>query len=183
MADKEKIMKKNNGQATNLTIEVAGTVYTMTRPGYYYGKIDGKQKRISKDEWDAAYEIWSHENEQAKSDAEAEKAMNKPKRSRKNAFFTSPSTGATLTEKQVSFILEMPNDNFYENGLDSALWIDVFCDTVAKTFNPMAVGAMVSTLREKGLIDVASDMVNGRRCKFMVFTELGKQVAKELGMK
>ena len=88
----------------------------------------------------------------------------------------------TLTEKQVRFIRLLPSDDFYENGLDSSLWIDVLCDTLADEFNPMALGAMVSTLREKHLISVGVQKVNGKKCKFFGFTELGKRVASELGL-
>ena len=172
-----------NGQATNLTIEVSGQVYTMTRPGYYYTKVNGKQTRIPKDEWDAAYEIWNRDQEQKKQDAETEKNFNKPaKKTRKSKDIAFESDGVTLTAKQVAFIKRMPEDDFFENGLDSTLWIDVFCDTVADQFSPMAVGAMVSTLREKGVISVVQDKVNGKKAKWMAFTDLGKQVAKELGL-
>ena len=82
----------------------------------------------------------------------------------------------------MKFIRLLPNDDFYENGLDSALWIDVLCDTLAGEFNPMALGAMVSTLREKYLISVGVQKVNGKKCKFFGFTELGKRVARELGL-
>jgi hypothetical protein len=91
-------------------------------------------------------------------------------------------TTITLTAKQVAFIKRMPEDDFYEHGLDSTLWIDCLCDTVADIFNPMAVGAMVSTLREKELIYVDVDRINGKKCKFFGFTPLGKRIAKELGL-
>jgi hypothetical protein len=109
----------------------------------------------------------------------SEKKTSKPRKSKDVAF---EGAGITLTAKQVDFIKMMPNDDFYENGLDSTLWIDVFCDTVADKFSPMAVGAMVSTLKEKHLITVTVERVNGKKSKYMAFTETGKEVAKQLGL-
>lgn len=128
----------------------------------------------------------AHKKEQAESDKQAEDAINgktkKARKPRKSKDIAHESHGITLTTKQVNFIKMMPEDDFYENGLDSTLWIDCFCDTVARTFNPMAVGAMVSTLREKELIYVNVDKINGKKCKYMGFTPLGKKIAKELGL-
>lgn len=130
----------------------------------------------------------AHEQEQAKSDKQAEDAVNgkdkpaKAKKPRRSKDIAHESHGITLTAKQVKFIQMVSNDDFYENGLDSTLWIDCLCDTVAGEFNPMAVGAMVSTLREKGLVFVDVDRINGKKCKYLGFTSLGKEIAKELGL-
>lgn len=180
----------SRAQVQVVDFEFNGVRYTNTRPNYYYKKQDGKQVRISKAEYDEAWELSGNAElearkaEQAKKDAETKKNFNKKKASkpRKSKDIAHESNGVTLTAKQVKFIQRMPEDDFYEHGLDSALWIDVYCDTIADEFNPMAVGAMVSTLREKGLINVGMQKVNGRNSKFFGFTELGKQVAKELGL-
>lgn len=89
-----------------------------------------------------------------------------------------------LTEKQVDFIKHMSDTCFWEHGLDSTPWIDILAEEIGGQFanNPYLVGAMVSTLREKGLISVGADKVNGRKCKFFALTEVGKEVAKELGL-
>lgn len=148
------------------------------------------------DAWqaEADAEKQAREQKQADEDKAAEKTMNKQAKAKKTtkkskdiAFegtfeYANEEFHITLTAKQVRFIKRMPEDGFYEHGLDSALWIDVFCDTIADEFNPMAVGAMVSTLREKGLVNVVSDRVNGRKAKWMAFTALGQMVAKELGL-
>lgn len=155
--------------------------------------MQNKNDAADAQEWEneAEQERKAREEKQAESDKQAEKAVNgtktkkasKPRRSKDIAFEGKGFAGGiTLTAKQVAFIKAMPQDDFYEKGLDSALWIDVFCDTVAGQFSPMAVGAMVSTLREKHLIHVVSDRVNGRKCKWMAFTETGKEVAKQLGL-
>lgn len=127
----------------------------------------------------------AHAEEQAKSDKQAEDAINgkdKPKKKRKSKDIAFELNGFTLTAKQVNFIKMMPEDDFYEHGLDSTLWIDCFCDTVTGTFNPMAVGAMVSTLREKDIIYVDVQKMNGKKCKYFGLTPLGKKIAKELGL-
>jgi hypothetical protein len=150
------------------------------------------------DEWTAEIDEarQAQAEKQAESDREAEQAMGgKPKaekrRSKDIAFEGVFETGSgadfkvseiTLTAKQVRFIQRMPEDDFYEANLNSSLWIDCYCDTIADEFNPMAVGAMVSTLREKGILAVGEDRVNGKKCKCMAFTELGRVIAKELGL-
>ena len=157
--------------------EFNGVRFTNTRPNYYYKKVDGKQVRISKAEWDEALAQSGKQEE-----IEEQKAKTTKKTTRRSKDIAFEGHGVTLTAKQVKFIKRMPEDDFYEHGLDSALWIDVFCDTVADEFNAMSVGAMVSTLREKNLISVSAEKVNGKKAKYMAFTELGKQVAKELGL-
>lgn len=148
------------------------------------------------DAWqaEADAELEAREQKQADEDKAAEKTMNKQAKAKKTtkkskdiAFegtfeYANEEFHITLTAKQVRFIKRMPEDDFYEHGLDSALWIDVFCDTIADEFNPMAVGAMVSTLREKKLIGVGVQKMNGKKCKYMAFTALGQMVAKELGL-
>lgn len=135
----------------------------------------------------------AREAKQAESDKAAENAMNgkKTKKARKSKDIALSVTvvlaedkiaDVTLTKKQVRFLERLPEDDFFENGVDSSIWIDVYCDTVADEFNPMAVGAMVSTLREKDIIWVSKDRVNGKTCKFMGFTDLGKSILKEMGL-
>lgn len=91
----------------------------------------------------------------------------------------------TLTAKQVDFIKHIPDTNFYEHGLDSILYCDILADEIGGQFagKPMTTGAMISTLREKGLISVGIDRVNGRKCKIMSFTEMGMAVAMDMGLK
>lgn len=205
-----KTNKKADGQAQLVQIEVNGIKYIQTRPGYYYKNENGKQVRIGKSEWEQAFaeytniedDGWDAEQElkdrkdaEDKKDTEAEQNFNgkteKPatkkasKRRSKNIAYTykSGETEITLTDKQLIFIERMPEDNFFEHGVESALWIDVYCDTIADEFNAMAVGAMVSTLREKGLINVGVQRINGKKSRYFNFTELGKQVALAIGLK
>lgn len=106
----------------------------------------------------------------------------KPRRSKDVAFELGY---FTLTAKQVDFIKRLPNSNFWEDGLDSCLWCDILADELGGQFEgkPMTIGAMISTLREKGLIKVGQDRINGKKAKCIWLTEKGKGIAEELGLK
>lgn len=110
----------------------------------------------------------------------------KAKRTKKNAAFRMDIGGTeiTLTEKQVDFIQHLPDTCFWENGLDSCIWVDCLCDEIGGQFEnkPMTVGAMISTICEKGLGTRGTDRRNGRKCTCFALTEMGKKVAKELGL-
>jgi uncharacterized membrane protein YheB (UPF0754 family) len=127
----------------------------------------------------------------SKEDVEKEmKRASKPRKSKDIAFTTTVTledgkiADVTLTAKQVDFIKHIPDTCFYEHGLESTMWVDVLADEISGQFagKPMTVGAMISTLREKEVIYVAVDKVNGKKSKFFGFTDLGKLVAKELGL-
>lgn len=114
------------------------------------------------------------------------KRSSRSSRSKKNAAFKKQfgEVEITLTEKQVDFFRHMQDTCFWEHGLDSALWVDVLCDEIGGQFEnkPMTVGAMVSTLREKDLLEVGCDRISGRKAKFFSLTDMGKEVAAELGL-
>lgn len=158
------------------------------------------------DEFDVAYEgrqemAREEEHRQAENDKQTEAEVNKKhaekkpaakKRASKNVFHTSVAVpGVTLTDKQVSFMLHFPDTCFWEHRLDSTLWIDVLVDEIGGEFTekPMTVGAMISTLREKGLLRVNFGQYGGgiegkgRKAKYIELTENGKKVAQELGLK
>ena len=184
-------MKRAQGAVEVVDFELDGVRYTNTRPNYFYKKENGKQVRIGKAEWDAAWEASgeaekaAREAEAAKNDKEAEKKMNKgAKKPRRSKDIAWERCGVTLTAKQVDFIKRVPDTCFYENGLESTMWVDVLADEIGGQFagKPMTVGAMISTLREKSVIYVAVDKVNGKKAKFFGFTELGQKIAAELGL-
>lgn len=239
--DKE-MADKNMVKIEQITVDEI--VYTSTRPGYYYKRVDGKQTRIPKAEWEQAFDKWQakvdaeeaeakkailddemaklgytpvssefndfryateggaevmawntvyegmewvEQQKQAKSDREAEDAVNgkkKEKKARRPKDIAHESNGKTITAKQVDFIRHIPDTCFYENGLDSTMWCDCLADEIGGQFagKPMTVGAMISTLREKDIVYVGVDRVNGKKAKFFGFTETGKEIAKELGL-
>ena len=136
--------------------------------------------------------------EQAEEDTKTEEAKEiakemapKAKKTRKSKDIAWAGNGinaphtVTLTSKQVDFILHLPDTNFWENGLDSCIWVDILCDEIGGQFEgkPMTVGAMISTLCEKGLGTRGKDRVNGRKCTSFALTELGKKVAAEVGLR
>lgn len=110
-----------------------------------------------------------------------EKKPSKPRRSKDIAY---EGNGVTLTAKQVDFIKHLPDTCFWEHGLDSCIWVDCLCDDIGGQFagKSMTVGAMVSTLCEKGLGARGKDKVDGHKATFFSLTELGKKVAGELGL-
>lgn len=114
------------------------------------------------------------------------KKAKRSSRSKKNAAYRKQfgEVEITLTEKQIDFFHHMQDTCFWEQGLDSIPWIDVLCDEIGGQFEnkPMTVGAMISTLREKDLLTVGIERVNGRKAKFFELTDLGKKVAAELGL-
>lgn len=122
-------------------------------------------------------------------DGVASKAR-KPRRSKDIAFETTIALAddriadVTLTAKQADFMRHLPDTHFWENGLDSCIWVDCLCDDIGGQFKnkPMTVGAMISTICEKGLGKRGRD--ESRKGKPTVFelTELGKAVAAELGV-
>lgn len=109
------------------------------------------------------------------------KKARKPRRSKDIAY---EGNGLTLTAKQVDFLRHLPDTCFWEQGLDSCIWVDCLCDDIKGQFKnkPMTVGAMISTICEKGLGQRGRD--ESRKGKPTVFelTELGKAVAAELGV-
>lgn len=115
-----------------------------------------------------------------------EKPKKKASRAKKTAAFAVTVDGAevTLTEKQVDFIRHLPDTNFWEHGVDSCIWVDCLCDDIGGQFEnkPMTVGAMISTLCEKGLGVRSKERVNGRKCTAFELTGLGKVIAAELGL-
>ena len=131
--------------------------------------------------------------EEAKAMEEAEKWLkdhgatlpgNKSSKPRKSNDVAHEAEGVTLTAKQVDFIKHLPDTCFWENGLDSCIWVDCLCDDIGGQFKgkPMTVGAMISTICEKGLGRRGVEKRDGRKCTSFELTELGKKVAAGLGL-
>lgn len=116
-----------------------------------------------------------------------EKAKRKPrKRIPKSVGYRKEIDGVEviLTEKQLDFLNHLPDTCFWEDGTNSEIWVDCLCDEIGGQFKgkPMTVGAMISTLCEKGLGYRAKGRVNNKKCTSFGLTELGKQVAQDLGL-
>ena len=147
------------------------------------------------DEYKAEQELLERERRQKESDKQAEDAVNgnkasngqkkasKPRKSKDIAMTVVSGTGFeyTITAKQVEFLKLLPTSNWWEDGVDSTIWCDCIAEDI--DWNPMSVGAMISTLREKGLVEVRRDMERKGKPKYMQLTVLGKEFADKLGLK
>lgn len=182
------------------TFEFNGRAFNRQDNGYCFVTENGKKTRISGAKFNDAYdEFLAWQMEQTATEIETEQVeetqvelIEEPKKTTKRAkkvnknltnITLGDGTQIGLTEKQLLFIERMPEDNFWENGLDSALWVDCYCDTISDELNAMQVGAMVSTLREKGLLVVAGEKRNGKKAKSFHLTDLGQKLAIALGLK
>lgn len=193
-------------QVSVIEIEVEGIKYTQTRPGYYYKRVDGKNVRISKSEWEQAFDAFTAQVDEADEEFDAEdeirarkeieeqkdreteqnfngktKKAAKPRRSKDVAFEMGTLIGhVTLTAKQVQFLKLLPKTCFWEEGTESTLWCDCIADDIG--WNPMSVGAMISTLREKKLVVVERDESRKGKPKYMTLTAVGQVIAEKLGL-
>ena len=186
------------------TIETAfvidDTTYNESN-GRYYKTEDGKKTRIGKAAYDAAAAEWVEMvTDRAKQDAEQDEVdavldelnhgqdtvatvtKTAPAKKRKPKDVAHEAEGVTLTAKQVDFIRHLPDTCFWEQGLDSCIWVDCLCDEIGGQFagKPMTVGAMISTLCEKGLGRRMNAKVNGRTSTSFELTVKGKLIAGKL---
>ena len=113
-----------------------------------------------------------------------EEQPKKAKKTRKSKDVAYEGNGLTLTAKQVDFIHHLPDTYFWEMGVHSVIWVDCLCDDIGGQFNgkPMTVGAMISTLCEKGLGFRTTQRRENKKCVAFSLTELGKKVAAEVGL-
>lgn len=89
-----------------------------------------------------------------------------------------------LTPKQTEFVERLEENETWEQD-DRGKWFygDHYAECLSDTMSPMSVGAMITTLREKGVIRTEYARVDGRRvCKFQL-TDLGMLVYNRLCMK
>lgn len=89
--------------------------------------------------------------------------------------------GVTLTAKQLDFMRHL-DDSDYCN-VKTGVWVDFLQEEIGGQFadKPMTVGAMISTLREKGIIEVRRETRSdgnsvGVKCRSIHLTELGWKV-------
>lgn len=196
-------------EENDMTFTIGNTQYTINELGNRFFKIEnGKKTRISRTEYENA--LNEHKLDEAAENPEIsaekfaeiiqkteesiateentaiQKKMKKKRRPKDIAYEYKENgeTILTLTAKQVDFIKHIPDSDFYDSGLDSTPWCDCFCDEVGGQFagKPMTVGAMFSTLREKGIIYIETSRVTGKKAKYFGFTELGRTIATGFGL-
>lgn len=196
---------------------IDGVGYNTNGKGNHFYKIENeKAARIGRAEYEAAFEQYTNEttndeelefNEdkalreakkemEESSDRAAEDAVNHPRkkssRSLRKAAHRVVVDGQEigLTEKHMVFLRHLPKCPYWDSGLDSSVWVFDVRDTLGMVgMAGMTVGAMISTLREKGLLVVGEKIFadsgrasRGRREKYIELTETGKKVAKALGI-
>lgn len=180
------------------TFTLDNTTFTTNDNGTYFYAITSNGKiRIKKAQFEQArreFELrkaFPEETAEDKLDAMAEnpevvktaepKKTTKRTRKSKDIAYTYSENGqpvVTLTAKQVDFVKHLPDTCFWEHGLDSCIWVDCLCDEIGGQFagKPMTVGAMISTLCEKGLGQRAKSHINGKKATSFALTELGRTV-------
>lgn len=170
-----------------------GIVYeandTMSYCWKYHEGRKGSRVRISKFEYMEVKQAAEQEAIEAAIEAEAAKEIavevkKAKKRSRKSKDVAYAGQGVTLTAKQVDFIRHLPDTDFWDRGIDSSVWTDVLADQIGGQFagKPMTVGAMISTLCEKGIAVRGKAKVNNRTSTCMALTDIGKAIALDLGL-
>lgn len=126
--------------------------------------------------------------------APASDAKKTPKKAKKNTRKKKVQVGGfefqegevhlILTPKQVDFLKHLSDSPFWQQGVQSTLWIDDLCDEITGQFEgkPMTVGAMVSTLREKGILAVALGRLENKKAKYITLTDFGQHIATRIGI-
>lgn len=189
-----------------ISFEYNGKKYIDNMNGYYFEEVDGKKHRISKAKYEEAYEAMKAESfmddepvdeivedeiESKKADKlKTEKAKKTASKSKQKKVevggmeFDDNGIKVILTAKQVDFMKHLPDTCFWENGVDSEIWTDCLCDDIGGQFaaKPMTVGAMISTLCEKGLGVRTKQKRENRKCTSFRLTDLGQRIAIELGL-
>lgn len=160
------------------------TTYTL----YYKGKLVSGYWTY--EEALKAGQALKEQAEQKELEKKATKKATK-KKARKDVALTIEFEGKeySITAKQKDFMEHLPDTCFWERGLDSAPWIPILCDEIGGQFagKPLSVGAMVSTLREKGLLEVGCETFmelgtnQKRKMKYLILTDAGKAMAKAVG--
>ena len=195
------ILTEEITMTTSIEFELNSIKYSENN-GRYYKTEGGKKTRVSKAAYEEAAAEWTEMVKgKAEQDAEQDeidtitaemtdkpveptkaKKQSKPRKSKDIAHESK--YGVTLTAKQVDFLRHLPDSDFWENGLNSEIWVDCLCDEIGGQFSnkPMTVGAMISTLCEKKLGVRCRQKVNGRMATSFKLTDLGKMVVSELGI-
>lgn len=86
-----------------------------------------------------------------------------------------------LTPKQLEFmerLSELPK--WGERGVDGEYAVFEYAGELSDSYNPVSVGAIVTTLREKKLISTRKGTVDGVRGCLFTLTDLGKRTYKGL---
>jgi len=146
-------------------IEVGGVEY---RNDWANGKYWKGDEEISRDEFDRALGI-------------NRRGTKGPRRRPRDVAFEADFV--TITSRQRDFLHVMAQGSS-QGSPDAGWWVDLLIEGAG--LPPMSAGAMVSTLREKGLIEVSSerreDGGRGRKAKRVRLTEDGRRLWDSMGL-
>lgn len=153
--------------------------------GAHYEELGARLARVADEAREGASEA-REDASPARVPAPAPEADGKRPRKRRSrdVAFEHGDTGVTLTARQCEFLRVASACPCWAGG-DGTLWTDVLLDEMG--VNGMSFGAMVSTLREKGLLRVwAEAREDGstrrpRRVKAIALTDLGERVLRAAG--
>lgn len=112
------------------------------------------------------------------------KKPSKPRASKDIAYTKDYGTSkVTLTVKQLDFLRHLKDIEAWK-GPRTELVIEEICDEIGGQFTekPMTIGAMISTLCEKGLAVRTKERVENRKVMVFSFTPSGVELATELGL-
>ena len=109
------------------------------------------------------------------------KNTSKRRKREESTLVTTGDVSTTLTPKQLEFMERLSeNQDWPENGVDGSYVASYYAEELNDTMNPMSVGAIITTLREKGLLATTKVSYGGiKTCKFRL-TETGKKIYKAL---
>lgn len=93
-------------------------------------------------------------------------------------------TSIALTSKQLEFMERLSEcPGWGENEVAGGYIASQYAEELSDTMNPMSVGAVLTTLREKGLLTTEKTRMGGVKCCVFTLTKLGTAVYNKLAGK
>ena len=105
----------------------------------------------------------------------------KRSRAKEGLPVASEGVSVVLTPKQVEFMERMSeNPGWSEKGVSGEYIVSEYAAELSDTMNPMSVGAVLTTLREKGLVKTQKTRYNGSKECLFSFTSDGVKIYNKL---
>lgn len=87
----------------------------------------------------------------------------------------------TLTPKQLEFMERLSEcPGWKDTGVTGEYVASQYAEELSDTMNPMSMGAVLTTMREKGILSTRKARMGGIKCCIFQLTEVGIAVYKEL---
>ena len=144
--------------------------------------------------WDIEDEVKERKVIEEKEAKKAEKAVNKKSKKISDSklkkahwiYREDDKVVVTLTTKQANFLYELTHTRQYNDSdeYNDGIWCDILMDEIGGEFagRPMTAGAIVSTLKEKGIFETGVERVNGHKAKYIKITSLGHKVLVDMAL-